>query len=311
MLGLFNWRNSGGSLLKCIEYFKRALEKDPNYALAYASLADTYRGMARGLSLSYKETNKVITGWYLKAKEAALKALQLDETLPEAHVALGGIKLDYDWDLKGAKQEFQRAIELNPGYARAYFKYAFYYQAAGDLNKALAEMKRAHELDPLSSIVNYGLGVFFFWARKYDRAIEQLKIAIAMAPNIGDTRLLLGMAYLENSMYEEALEELKIQERTYPIFTRFIRMFLYARKGEKGKLREFVEKEKKRGSRTSPFMIAASYAELGERDQVFTWLEKAYERRELLMLYIKSIPYLDNYRTDPRYKALLKKIGID
>jgi len=311
LLGLFNWKNSNGSLLKCIEYFKKALEKDPNYALAYASLADAYRAMARGLSLSYKETNKVITGWYLKAKEAALKALQLDETLPEAHVALGGIKLDYEWDLKGAKQEFQRAIELNPGYARAYLQYALYFQAVGDLKKALAEMKRAHELSPLSHIVNRVLGVFFFWARKYDRAIEQLKIANEMAPDHSDTRLFLGMAYLEKSMYKEALEELKIQERSYPIFPRFFIRFVYARRGQKEKLREFVENEKTRGSQTSPFMIAASYAELGETDRVFTWLEKAYEQRELLMLYIKSMPYLDNYRTDPRYKALLKKIGIE
>jgi tetratricopeptide (TPR) repeat protein len=172
-------------------------------------------------------------------------------------------------------------------------------------------MKRAHELDPLSSGVNHGLGIFFFWARKYDRAIEQLKIANEMNPDLGEIHLFLGMAYLEKSMYEEALEELKIQERYDDIFPQFITMFVYARRGEKEKLREFVEDENNRGSLTSPFMIAASYAELGETDQVFTWLEKAYEQREILVLYIKGFPYFDNYRTDPRYKALLKKIGID
>jgi serine/threonine-protein kinase len=112
-------------------------------------------------------------------------------------------------------------------------------------------------------------------------------------------------------MYEEALEELRIAEREDPFYPRFIKMFVYARRGEKEKLRKFVEEEKKRGSRTSPVWIAASYAELGETDLVFTWLEKAYKQRDHLLLSIKGYPYFNNYRTDPRYKALLKKIGID
>jgi len=311
MLGAFFRKKSGENLFKGIEYFKKALEKDPHYALAYAGLADIYKVIARYKSLTFQESDKVVTEWYLKAKEFALKALELDNKLAEAHGSLGAIKLDYEWDLKGAKQEFQRAIELNPGYSQAHFNYAFYFQAVADWDMALAEIKRVQELDPLYFGVKYMLGMFYFWARKYDRTIEQLKIANEMNPDFGDTHLFLGMAYIEKSMYKEALEELEIQEHLMPLYSRFFKMLIYARMGEKKKLRKFVEKEKTRGSQTSSFMIALSYAELGETDKMFTWLEKAYERRELMMLYIKGFPYFDNYRTEPRYKALLKKIGVE
>jgi TolB-like protein/predicted Ser/Thr protein kinase/Tfp pilus assembly protein PilF len=311
-LGRFYRKDRGGDLLKSIDYYKKALEKDPNYALAYAGLADACRVQAEVISLDYNKSYEVVTEWYLKARDFAGKALELDDTLAEAHIVLGLVKLHYEWDFKGAKKEFQRAIEINPRDAYAHSRYSRYFLVTDDWNNAIAEGKRAQELGRLNYAGFSDLGMTFIWAGKYDRAIEQLKIAKEMAPGSLYIHLFLAMSYLEKSMYEEALEELKIQEEgAFPFFARFVKMFLYARKGEKEKLREFVENEKKSGSQTSPFWIAASYAELGESDQVFAWLEKAYKQRDPVLILIQGFPYFKNYRTDPRFKAILKKMGLD
>jgi serine/threonine protein kinase len=312
MLGLFNLRKSG-SLSRSIDYFKKALERDPNYALAYEGLASTYRIMAWLKSTTYENPNKdlnEIRKLYSDAKKFVQRALELDETLAEAHTTLGKIRMYYEWNFKGAKRAFLRAIELNPGYARAHSSYSIISRATGDWKNAIVEAHRARELDPLYYSVYNELGLTYFESGDYDRAIEQFKISNEMVPESNENHIYIGMAYLEKSMYKEALEELEL-ERQIPFYARFVKMFVYARMGEKEKLRKFVEKEKKRGILTSPFMIAVSYAELGETDQMFTWLEKAYKLRDPPLVIINRVPYFNNYRKDPRFKTLLKKMGLD
>jgi TolB-like protein len=223
MLGRFFFRKRGNDVYKSIEYFEKAVEKDPDYALAYTGLSNAYKMLARWKVLSREESEDTIAGWSLKAKEYALKALELDNTLAEAHTSLGAIKLDYEWDLKGAQREFQRAVELNPGYAKGHYQYVFYFHAVADWNNAIAHLKRALELDPLYPLIIKNLGIVLFWAGEYDRAIDQLKKAAEMFPNLQDTQLFLGMAYLEKAIYREALKELK-KERNFILFAEFFTM---------------------------------------------------------------------------------------
>ena len=190
-------------LHKAIEYFRQAIAKDPSYALAFDGLADGYNALAFFGYVSPKEG-------YPSAKEAALKALEMDDTLAEAHTSLGWVKTNYDWDWSGGEKEFQRAIELNGRYARAHDWYAaILYEATGRFEESLTEQKRALELDPLALVPNRNLGWLFYFSRRYDEASEQGQKTLELNPNFTVTRILLGETYVQRGMYKEAWRNLK------------------------------------------------------------------------------------------------------
>src|SRR5437899_2822624 len=203
--GRYYWnKRSQEGLTKAIEYFQLAIEKDPNYALAYAGLADCYSIIGSAIVGTVPSQDVAP-----KAKAAAVKALQLDDTLAEAQTSLATVRFNYDWDWAGAASGFQRSIALNPSYATAYQRYSLYLMAMGRTNESLVQMTRARELDPLSISMNFSLGWRLYMARKYDQAIEQLQNTLEMDPNFALPRMVLGQAYEQKNTYPQALSELQ------------------------------------------------------------------------------------------------------
>jgi TolB-like protein/Tfp pilus assembly protein PilF len=305
--GRFFWRKrTQESLNQAIEYFNKALGKDPGYAPAYAGLADTYFIMAWNRFLPREEG-------YAKAKQAAHKALKIDDQLAEAHTSLAVVKLEYHWDFAGAKKSFQRAIALNPGYATAHHWYTRCFWYTGSFDNAITEMRQAFELDPLSPSINRNLGWTYFFARRYDKAIEVMQRTIRLYPDFSQVHLVLANAYLEKSKYELALNEIKKEFGPKSPKIEYLKSVIQARMGNSKKLKEYIYDLEKKGelNKMSPVWVAMMYAELSSTDQVFAWLEKAVEQRDELVFNLKGSPSFDKFRTDPRYKILLKKIGLE
>jgi TolB-like protein/Tfp pilus assembly protein PilF len=305
--GRFFWNKV--SYKEAIEYFERALALDPNYALAYAGLADTYNRMAFFLSESVAE-------YYPKAKAAAMKALEIDDMLPEAHAALGSIRFRYDWDWEDAERHLKRAIELNPGNALAHHHYADYLWTMGRLDEGIAEVKIALELDPLSILMNRFLGLILQSAHKYDQAIEQLQKTLELYPNHVGALMFLGAAYAENGEYEAGIVVLEkvvnLTKGKSPFALGFLG-YAYGLAGKKEEAQEILDKVLERSKRGyfSPHFIAVIYTALGDKDKAFEWLEKAHEERDPRLYPIKVIPRLESLHSDPRFTALLKKMGLE
>jgi tetratricopeptide (TPR) repeat protein len=294
---------------KAIDYFQQAIAKDPNYALAYDGLADVYNILG---TYNYAPPKEV----YPKAKEAALKALQLDDTLAEAHTSLAFIKMAYDLDWTGAEKELQRAFELNPNYAYAHVLHGINLRTTGRLEEAIAEEKRAVELDPLSLIGNRELGFAFYMARQYDLAIEQFRKTLELDPNFTLTREYLGSAYLQKNMYLEALTEFRKAFANSPdnVFTLSELGYAYAKSGRKAEALKVLDQLNELSKRKFVPAICAIiiYVGLGEKDKVFEWLEKAYEDRSLggPLASLKVDPLFDPLRSDPRFADLLRRMNL-
>ena len=294
---------------KSLEYFQKAIKRDPSYALAYTGIADYYNLLGFYDYLPPKEA-------FPKAKASVEKALEIDDTLAEAHNSLAFIKENYDWDWKEAEREYKRAIELNPSYATAHQWYAGFLGAMGRHDESIAENKRAQELDPLSPIIGTDLGTNFCSARQYDKAIEELHKVLEMDPNYIVAHIFLGVAYAGKEMYNEAISELKKASDLSGGDESLIKVFLgviYSLSGRKDEaekvLEEMIELSKQRF--ISPYFIAIINAGLGQNDEVFKWLEKAYEERDHWMPSLKVFPVLDSVRSDPRFKALLVKMNLE
>src|SRR5437773_32374 len=201
--GRFFWnKRTGPDLRKAIDYFNHAIAKDPNYALAYAGLADCYDLLHEYSEHSPKES-------YPRAKAAAIKALELDDTLGEAHTSLAYSLINYDWDWRSAEREYQRAIQLDPNYATAHQWYAECLSMLGRHSEAIAEIKKAHELDPLSLIINQGVGGKYLYARRYDEAMAQFQRTLELYPHFPPTHQRLGWCYAKKGMYDEAIAEMQ------------------------------------------------------------------------------------------------------
>ena len=287
---------------KAFEYFEQAIEEDPNYASAYAGIADSYIKVgAVGLAgIAFP-----------RAKEAVLKALEIDNSLSEAHVSLATIKYLYEWDWEGAEKEFKRAIELNPGYAVAHINYAVFLSAMARHDQAIQESRLSLELDPLSPDTNQSAGNIFASARQYDEAIEALQRAIEMDPNMPFSHVSLGIVYIHKSMYSEAIEEIqKEKEIIHAPTLDLIIGIVYAKSGKKDEAKKVLERLK--DADVLNFIVAELYFVLGENDKGFEWLEKAYGAREAFMTGLKATPLIpDSVRSDPRFKALLKKMNLE
>jgi serine/threonine-protein kinase len=292
-----------------VDHFEQALKEDPDYAQAYAGLADCYVILPWYSPFPQKEA-------YTKAKEAALKALEIDDTLAETHASLAFIKLFYDWDWAGAESEFKRAIELNPGYATAHHWYAFYFVFKARFDEAIKEMKKARELDPLSLIINVDMGQMFYLGRKYDQAIEVLQKTLKMDPNFTRVHQFLGLVYLEKSMYKEALAELQNEKELLRSWNPDLETpigITYVKMGKRKEAQQVLEDmtEKSRQGHIMPYLLASLCFALGENDQGFEWLQKAYDERDQQLYFLKVDPLFDSARSDPRFNALLKKMGLE
>jgi len=306
--GRYYWnKRTGEGFRRAIEYFSEATEKDPNYALAHAGLADSYILLGEYGLLPTKEA-------YAKAREATARALELDDTLGEAHNALATVKEDYDWDWPGAEREFRRAIELNPGYATAHQWYGEFLSFRGRHEEALAEIKRAQQLDPLSLIINNVYGEVLLRAGRNDLAIEQLRKTLEIDPNFALAHLSLGTASLRKGAFAEAIAEYQRATTLSPDITWYKGLLghAYARAGKSAEARKLLSELKEQSKRRYvPWGdLATIYAGLGEKDRAFACLEKAYERRDARLVEAKVYPLFDPLRSDPRFADLLRRIGL-
>jgi serine/threonine-protein kinase len=296
--GRFYWnKRTAEGLRKSIEYFEQAIEKDSFYALAYAGIADSYIVLAEFLFLPAKEA-------FPNAKEAAVKALEIDDSLGEAHNSLAAVKLDFDWDWKGAEKEYKRAIELSPSYATARQWYGEFLTIMGRFDEGLEEIKRAQALDPLSLIINAIMGWHFYFARDYDKGIDQCRKTLEMDPDFFPAHFYLMMNCRGKGMYQEALRE--AQKTNYQGFIAGI----YATMNRQEEARRLLANILK-NPQQSETEIAAAYFSLGENEEGWKWLEKAYDERSYGLTWLKVDPIFDNIRSDPRFQAMLKKMGFD
>ena len=294
---------------KGIECFQQAIAKDPAYALAYCGLADCYSMHANYGFLPPKIG-------YSKANDAALKALELDDTLSEAHVSLGFIKSDYTWDWAGSEKEFQRAIALNPNYATAHQWYGYALWRTARFEESIAEHRRALQLDPLSLPVNRNLGLAYYLARQYDLAIEQLRKTREMDSGFVLTREYLGLAYLEKGMYKEAIvscEEAATSVSASPYAISALG-YVYAVAGKKVEAQNVRDQLQKLSEQKylSPRFMASVYAGLGEKEKALESLNAAYEDRSLQIgPGIIADPTYDSLRAEPRFQDLLRRMGLN
>jgi serine/threonine protein kinase/tetratricopeptide (TPR) repeat protein len=306
----FSNKRTEEDLKKAIDYFKETIGLDPNHALGYIGLADSYLMLDAYTEPTLKEA-------YLKAREAVLKALEIDSNLAEARTSLAWIKMEYDWDWGGAEREFKRAIELNPGYATAHRWYSRYLMYMARFDEAIEEIKHALELDPLSLVNNSAVGSVLYYARQYDRAIEALRKTIEMDPNFSNNHLYLGKVYLQKSMYEEALTEFQKEKELSRSLSSILESWIgitYLQMGKRSEaqdvLDDLIERKKKQGN-IRTIIAAFFYFALGKHDQGFEALEKEIKEREIGPWRLKISPVYDSVRSDPRFIALLNKVGLE
>jgi serine/threonine protein kinase/tetratricopeptide (TPR) repeat protein len=291
---------------KGIEYFERAIGKDPNYAPAYARLAECLACLGYwGIS-----TGEV----WKKAKTAAVKALEIDDTLAEAHVSLGVISSLCDWKWSEADKEFKRAIELNPGLAGAHSWYAVHLPAVGRLDEALAEAKVALRLDPLSMLTNGGLGSTLYIRREYDQAVDQLQKTLELDPANPRVYYYLGRSYIGKAMLEDASAALQRGSQSSGGDLRLLGVLghcyaLMRRRREAEKLLDEL-KSRQEPSNLAPFSLALIYVGFGDTGEAFLWLEKALEERSGGLRYLKVDPLLDSLRPNPRFNNLVERMGL-
>jgi len=300
----FSQRTTGG-LKRALDHFERAIGLDPRYALAHAGVADAYLSLASG-RVPPQEA-------YVRAKAATLKALELDPTLAAAHTYLAVVALYHDWDWVAAEREFKRAIHLAPDNADTRWRYGLALTWVERFDEALRETRRSRELDPLNRRAHMYVGTTLYYARRYDESIAELRGALLLDPNFYRTRAYLGRVLAKTGAYGEAITE----------FTKSIQLggesdieadlaHAYAVSGQHREattiLAELIERS--RSTYVSPFDIAIVYAGLGDRDQAFAWLEKAHAERTRFLLSINVDPRLDPLRADPRFAALVRRIGV-
>jgi len=306
--GRFYWnKRTGDAAKKAVEYFQQAIEIDPNYALAYAGLADAYQLLNLFADVSPKEA-------FPKAKTAAKRALELDETLAEAHTSLASSLFFYDRNYPEAEREFQRAIELNPNYATAHHWYGVTYLAKMQrFDEAIAELKRAQELDPLSLVINADVGNTYTQARQYDKAIEQLRKTIEMDQSFYFAHAQLGMAYQMKGDFHDAIAEYqKARQLNDDPFVLALLGDIYAVSGRKDEALKILDQLKQLSKQRFVYAygIALVYVGLGDKDQAFQWLEKSFQDHEARINRLKVDPLFDSVRSDARYADLIHRIGL-
>lgn len=290
---------------RAIAYFRQATMKDTSYARAHAALAHSYTLLA-GYS---RRPPKEFVG---AARASALRALALDESLPEAHTAIALIVQNHDWDWQTAEREYRRAIELNPNYATAHHWYAEHLMWRGRFDEAIRESDVARQLDPLSLIIATDHAVILLNARQYDRAIEQFRSVLELDPDFPRAHI-IGAAYLEKGMVAEALADLETQRsKLEPHWYWFSLAGIYTRSGQIAQARhaaqEFLRLSPRDG--VQPSIMAGAFLAMGDREQALAWLERAYAEHDNGLTGLKVSPGWDPLRKDPRFQSLLRRVGL-
>ncbi len=297
--------SSGDDVRRGLDYFQKAIAIDPNYALAYVGVADSYLYLAGG-PLTTKEALS-------KAKEAAVKALQLDPSLAEPHASLGSIDV-WAGDWSGAEKEFKEALALNPNYAYAHEWYAVYLSSMGKLDEAVKEAERAVDLDPFSWDTNANLGATLYLARRYDDAMRQFRRGLEMYPNLGGWNFFMAYVFEQKKMFAEAYAQYhqsiilnKETQRAEAV------ELAYKRSGYTGALRQmiqFLEPPNSIGKEPNIHLIVHMYAMLGDDAHAMLWLERAVQERQPLTLAWLNDPALDHLRGSPRFRDLVRRMGL-
>jgi len=299
---------SGAEVQKAIEHFQEAVAKDPGYAVAYAGLADAYELLSIGFG------SKPPVEYLAQAKTMALKALEMDDTLAEAHTSLAYARWLGDFDWTGAEREFKRALELKSSYVMAHEWYAEYLAALGRHDEALAAIKRAQQLDPLSVPVNRAVGWVVYYSRGYDQAIEELRKALGMDPDFLGARLVLWWALVAQGAYEEAIADIRTQVERPGLRTMKKLMLAYAcaaagNREEAGGILWELEPKLATDDRLA-LLSALVFTAMDTKDRAFEQLERAYQIREPGLLFLRVAPWADPLRSDRRYTTLLEKLGL-
>jgi tetratricopeptide (TPR) repeat protein len=304
-LYFFNKRTPA-DLQVAVQYFQQAAAKDPSYARAYA-------GLAKGYAILSAYSGQGEAEFMPKARAAASKALEMDESSSEAHTALALIVQNHDWDWQASEKEFRRAIELNPNDATAHHWYAEHLMWRGRFEEALEQSERAHQLDPLSLIIAADNGAILYFSRNYDAAIEKWRSVQDMDPGFMRAHLIVG-AYIEKGMFAEALAD---NEKLRPTISDgaywSMLAYIYGRARQMTEaqraLHELLEIEKSRP--IDPTTIAQAFAGMGDQDQALAWLEKAYAGRSNGLTSLKVNPAYDLLRGDRRFRELLRRVGLE
>jgi serine/threonine-protein kinase len=298
-------RRNEESFLQGIESFQQAIQLDPDYALAYAGLADGYALLCNwGFWPS--------TEGYPKSKAAAEKALALDSTLAEAHISLAAVKSSYEWKWKEAEADFIRGLELNPNYATGHLWYSFYLLLLGRSEEALREVEKAQQLDPLSLIINANRGYTLYVARRYDEAREAIQKTLRLDPNFSIAYQYLAYTQIQEKRLSEAVNSIRKALEIAPENLTF-RADLASALAINGQIipaREILDDLLARKDYVPPVEIAVIYISLGDRENALLWLEQAYQTRSDQITYIKQEPRFDPLRNDPRFQDLVTRIGL-
>jgi eukaryotic-like serine/threonine-protein kinase len=306
--GLYYWnRRTGLGLQKALGYFQQAIEQDPNYALAYAGVAGCYAIYSRYDLLPPRESMPL-------GKRAAMQALKIDPSLPEARIALAHVMTEYEWDWAGASKEFQQALATDPNYATGHQWYAEHLMAIGQLEEGLKEIQKAHQLDPLSLQIRSILALSYYSNRQYDLAIDVARKGIELDPNFARLHFRLGQSLIKKSLFDEAISEFKMAMSLAgnpPTYLAGLGQ-AYAASGKKAEALQIIEQlEKLSKEKYVPsYQIALVYVELGDKDQTFEWLEKAFNARDDWLDQFRTDPSWDPIRSDQRYKDLLRRMNI-
>jgi TolB-like protein/DNA-binding winged helix-turn-helix (wHTH) protein/Tfp pilus assembly protein PilF len=312
LLGRYFWnKRTPDGLQKSGEYFQQAIQKDPNYALAYSGLSDYFAFLTLIGGPEILPPRLVMT----KAKDAAAKGVQLDDSLAETHASMGHILHNYDWDFAGAEREFKRAIELNPNYANAHHWYSHSLMQLGRTEESLQEARRAEELDPLSPFVNNGLARQYYLARQYDNAIAQCRVGLQIDPGYLPARIQLALAYEQKGMVADAIGELEkasSMATSLPLVHALL-AHAYATAGRKADAQRelsVLTTAAAHNQYVPPSYLAVVAIAMGDRDKAFSYLNQSYEDRSEHMLYLAVEPLVDPLRKDARFEVLLKKVGL-
>jgi DNA-binding winged helix-turn-helix (wHTH) protein/TolB-like protein/Flp pilus assembly protein TadD len=305
--GRYFWnKRTRDALDKGIDYFQKAIEKDPDYALAYAGLADSY-GV---LGMYYLSPASA----FPKAKEAATKALALDQSVVEAQVPLAATRLVYDWDFPSAEKALRQTAELNPKYAEAHQLLGWFFMATNRLDDAMTEINRAQQIDPVSLPINRDIGRVFFYKREYDQAIAAYQKIIDMDAGYGQAYLFLGAAYEQKRMYKEAVAAIQraIDTSGSSPMTVSTLAHAYAVSGEKAEALKLMDRlrEMSKQAYVSAYFFAEIYAGLGDNDQAIDWLQRACDERASWLIFLNVEPAFDALRSDQRFDDVLVRIGF-
>jgi DNA-binding winged helix-turn-helix (wHTH) protein/TolB-like protein/Tfp pilus assembly protein PilF len=299
-------KRTGDALLQAIDYFNQALKIDPNNSAAHAALADCYNMLVVYGRLEPKDG-------FPKAKEAALKALEMDEASAEAHTSLAFINFRWDWDRAATEREFQTAIKLKPGYAPAHQWYSSYLVAVERFEEAIAEAKRTEELEPLSFVASSHLGWIYYLSGKNDQAIEQCKKILELDPSSFPARRYLGLAYEGKGMYAEAITEFQtgVKLSGSPLMLALLG-HAYAASGKTAEAQQVLAdlQQLKDQRYVSPYTVAAIYTGLGDKDQAFKWLETAVEERDIWLMNLKVDPVFAKLRSERKFTDILARIRL-